>query len=227
MRRVLIISLILFVLIELDRNYIIPHSLYTYYIQFFPKQLLFGIHNSIQRIITKQCIYKTDTMDLTRFLQKNRKTMLKEFYKYRKATEIMAHKTSTMLIKDKNYRYIFFKMENKLNKDNCKKFSSIQKLLSQHLNIKTCFLSIMYDKKTIPYHRGPYNGLLRYHFPLVVNSNSSYLEVMGKKLNYSSSFMFDDTYPHKLVKSDNSLRIVLICDIENPYSLFHPHKLFY
>ena len=39
--------------------------------------------------------------------------------------------------------------------------------------------------------------------------------------------MFDDTYPHKLVKLDNSLRVILICDIENPYSLFHPHKLFY
>ena len=31
----------------------------------------------------------------------------------------------------------------------------------------------------------------------------------------------------KLVKIDNTLRVVLICDVENPYSLFYPHKLFF
>ena len=153
--------IIFFFLIELDRTYIIPHSLYSYYIQFFPKQLLYGIHNTLQRLTTDQYIYNTDNIELTKNLEKNRKTILKEFYKYRNQSEIMAHNTSSMLTNDKNYRYIFFKMENKLNKDNCTKFSSIQKLLLQHSNIKTCFFLIMYDKKTIPYHRGPYNGLLR------------------------------------------------------------------
>ena len=57
-------------------------------------------------------------------------------------------------------------MENKLNKQNCSKFKSIEQLLKKNHNIKTCFLSIMYDKKIIPYHRGPYNGLLRYHYPI-------------------------------------------------------------
>ena len=224
---ILIPLLIILILLEIDRNYIIPHNFYSYYIQFFPKQILFGLHNTIQRLITKQHTYKTDKMELTGFLQKNRETILKDFYKYRHESEIMAHNTTNMLAEDKNYRYIFFKMENKLNKQNCSKFKSIEQLLKKNHNIKTCFLSIMYDKKIIPYHRGPYNGLLRYHYPIVVKPNSSYLEVMGNKLNYSSSFMFDDTYPHKLVKLDNSIRIVLICDIENPYSLFHPHKLFY
>lgn len=218
---------LILILLEIDRNYIIPHNFYSYYIQFFPKQLLFGIHNTIQRLITKQYIYDTDKLELTGFLQKDRETILKDFYKYRNETEIMAHTTTNMLTQDENYRYVFFKMENKLNNQNCSKFKSIEELLKKNHNIKTCFLSIMYDKKIIPYHRGPYNGLLRYHYPIVVKPNSSYLEVMGNKLNYSSSFMFDDTYPHKFVKLDNSIRIVLICDIENPYSLFHPHKLFY
>lgn len=224
----LIITLfIILFLIESDRTYIIPHELYSYYIQFFPKQILYGIHNTLQRLRTHKCIYNTDNIKLTKFLEKNKKNILNEFYTHRNKSEIMAHNTTTMLKKDKNYRYIFFKMENKLNKDNCSKFQCINNLLKLHPNIKTCFLSIMYNKKTIPYHRGPYNGLLRYHFPLIVKPNSSYLEVMGRKLDYSSSFMFDDTYPHKFVKLDNSVRVVLICDIENPYSLFHPHKLFY
>lgn len=223
----IIIIIIILILTEIDRTYLIPHELYSYYIQFFPKQILYGVHNTLQRVKEKQYIYKADNTELTKFLKKNKKNILREFYIYRNQSEIMAHSTSTMLTKDKNYKYIFFKMENKLNKNNCNKFQSINNLLKSHSDIKTCFLSIMYDKKIIPYHRGPYNGLLRYHFPLIVKSDSSYLEVMGNKLNYSSSFMFDDTYPHKFVKSDDSIRVVLICDIENPYSLFHPHKLFY
>ena len=223
----IIILFIIFFLIESDRTYIIPHSIYSYYIQFFPKQILYGIHNTLQRLIADKYIYTTDNKQLTKFLEKNKKSILKEFYKYRNQSQIMAHSTSAMLSTDKNYKYIFFKMENQLNKDNCNKFKSINNLLKCHPNIKTCFLSIMYNRKIIPYHRGPYNGLLRYHYPLIVKPNSSYLEVMGNRLDYSSPFMFDDTYPHKFVKSDNSIRIVLICDIENPYSLFHPHKLFY
>ena len=47
---------------------------------------------------------------------------------------------------------------------------------------------------------------------------------MGKKLFYDKPFLFDDTYPHKLQKNDDTKRVVLIIDIDNPYSFFHIHK---
>ena len=40
------------------------------------------------------------------------------------------------------------------------------------------------------------------------------------KINCSDSFIFDDTYIHKLEKLDNFLRIVLIIDIDHPSKLF-------
>ena len=99
---------LILILLEIDRNYIIPHNFYSYYIQFFPKQLLFGIHNAIQRLIAKQYIYNTDKLKLTSFLQKNRETILKDFYKYRNETEIMAHNTTNMLTEDKNCQIHIF-----------------------------------------------------------------------------------------------------------------------
>ena len=81
-------------------------------------------------------------------------------------------------------------------------------------------MSIMESKKTIPYHRGPYNGLLRYHFPLVVDNNDDcYIKVLNKKYRYNKSFVFDDTHPHTLVKKNNLFRLVLIMDIDNPHTL--------
>lgn len=85
-------------------------------------------------------------------------------------------------------------------------------------------MSIMNSKKCIPFHRGPYNGILRCHFPIHVdNPNKSYIQVMNKKLFYTKPFIFDDTYPHKLIKKDLGLRCVLILDIDNPYSPFLCH----
>ena len=44
---------------------------------------------------------------------------------------------------------------------------------------------------------------------------------MGKKLYNHNPILFDDTYPHKLEKIDNSLRVVLIIDVMNPFSFLH------
>ena len=227
-RHIVIFFIILLILIlEIDRNFIITFKLYNYYIRFFPKQIIFGIHNTIQRFREKKFIYDVTSLKLTLFLENSKKQLINDYIKFRNITEIYAHTTTDLLKKDFNYKYIFFKTLDKLYIDNCKKFSEINLLLKKFTNIKTCFLSIIYKQKIIPYHRGPYNGLLRYHFPLIIKPNTTYLEIMGKKIYYNKPFMFDDTYPHKLVKLDNSLRVILICDIENPYSLFHPHKLFY
>ena len=44
--------------------------------------------------------------------------------------------------------------------------------------------------------------------------------VNNTKINCSKSFIFDDTYLHKLEKLDNYLRIVLIIDIDHPNKIF-------
>ena len=207
-------------LTELDRNFIISHSIKSYYFDNFPRQIKYGIYNSMHKFLNKKYIYDVDLVKFNSFLKKYKSDILKSYLKSPEKIQILAHSTSKMLKSDKTYKYIFFMYNGKIS-DRVKYFPNIDKLLSRNKNIRTCFLSIMSSKKLIPYHRGPYSGFLRYHFPIKVKPYSCYLEVMGKKLYNHLPFLFDDTYPHMLHKLDDSLRLVLICDIINPFFDFN------
>jgi aspartyl/asparaginyl beta-hydroxylase (cupin superfamily) len=223
---VIILLCIIFVLCEIDRNSMIPYTLYEYYIDGGFKKILFGLHNTIYRMYNQTYIFDPNILTFNNFLNKNKETIKQNFLNSPEKLQINAHSTTDMFGKDNTYKYIFFKYQKNDYSDNLNNFPIISNLLTDHPEIHTCFFSIMKAKKNIPYHRGPYSGLLRYHIPIIMEPNTCYIEILGNKLDYSSEFLFDDTYPHKLVKTDNSLRVVLICDIDNPYSFIHPHKWF-
>lgn len=223
---ILVISFLIF-LCELDRRFLIPHNFSNYYIKNFPKQILHGIHNTVYKLYENRMIFDVEEFKFHNYLIKNKNKIRKEFNQSNQNIQIYAHTTSEMLKKDNNYKYINFKIFNKDYPDNINVFPTIKKFLNQFNNIRTCFFSIMKKNKIIPYHRGPYSGVLRYHLPVIVtNPKKCYIEVMGTKLFYDKSFIFDDTYPHKFVKLDDSLRVVLICDVDNKYSYLKHHLLF-
>ena len=221
-----IILVILILLCELDRNSMIPYTLYNYYTVGFPKNILFGIHNTIYRMYNHNYVFDPNILKFNTFLKKHKDQIKHNYLSSNKDIQVIAHTTSDMLEEDYTYKYIQLQFCGTPNLENLKHFPIINKLLKDHKEIQTCFFSIMEAKKIIPYHRGPYSGYLRYHIPIIIKDDSCYIQIFDKKLDYKKEFLFDDTYPHKLVKKDNSLRVVLICDIENPYSPFHPHKLF-
>ena len=229
MYAIFIIFLIIFIIIvlcEIDRNSMIKYTLYDYYIEGFPKKILFGIHNTIYRMYNNQYTFDPSILKFNDFLKKNKNKIKENYLNSNKNIEVIAHTTSNMLEKDNDYKYINFQFCGKPNINNLKEFPIINELLRNNKEIQTCFFSIMKAKKEIPYHRGPYSGYLRYHLPIIIKPNTSYIQIFDKKIDNKKEILFDDTYPHKLVKTDDSLRVVLICDIENPYSLFYPHKLF-
>jgi len=229
MKYIIIFILLFLVLIlcENDRKYKIKHSIISYYINNFPNQIYFGIHNSIYRWYYPNKEYSIYDFSIENELNTIKESIISDYYNYKNSVLEYAHDTSAMLEKDYNYKYIRLLFLGKSN-TNLQYFNTLTKFLMKNKNIKTCFMSILEGKKTIPYHRGPYNGMLRYHYPLIIEDfNDCYIEVLGKKYKYNQSFVFDDTYPHQLVKNSNSLRVVLIMDIDNPYSLYPLHKLFY
>jgi len=84
-------------------------------------------------------------------------------------------------------------------------------------DVETCFVSIIDGKKDILEHRGPFKGLLRYHFTILSDgSDKNFLKVKDKHLFWreKEGFLFDDTFYHKAKKNTNGLRVVLICDIK-------------
>ena len=223
---IIILIILLITCCEIDRNAYMYKSIFDFYYRSFPNDILYGIHNSIYKIYNSKMIFDPTNMIFNKYLVKNKSKILDEYLKVENTNiEIYAHNHSSQLKKDFNYKYIFLKLGRKLFTDNLKHFPTIETFLKKHNNIKTCFFSIMNKRKIIPYHMGPSNSILRYHLPIIMsNPKECYIEVMGKKLFYDKPFLFDDTYPHKLQKNDDSKRVVLIIDIDNPHSFFHIHK---
>jgi len=92
--------------------------------------------------------------------------------------------------------------------------------ISKYPFIYTTWFSILEAGKTIPIHRGPYNGILRYHLALVVpnDAENCYIKV-GNDSRYwqeGKSILFDDTHLHAVWNNTNERRVVLFVDVERP-----------
>ena len=138
----LIISIII-VLCEIDRNSMIKYTLYDYYIEGFPKKILFGIHNTIYRMYNHQYTFDPSILKFNNFLKKNRNKIKENYLNSNKNIEVIAHTTSNMLEKDNDYKYINFQFCGKPNIDNLQEFPIINELLRNNKEIQTCFFSIL------------------------------------------------------------------------------------
>ena len=202
---------------EIDRRIYLPFTFKSYYTSSI--NIYQSIFNNLNRLLYyKKYIHNSKNFDFDKDFKLNKKQIKKDFLHFYNKYEIMRNdQLNDHFGSDKNYKVIYLKYFKNLNILN--KFPSIQSIINKYPNIHTCFISIMENKeKTIPYHKGTFNGLLRYHIPIIIHKKSnSYIEVLGKyqlKYKENESFIFDDTYPHKLEKKDNYLRAVIICDVE-------------
>lgn len=221
LKYIFLILLILVFLAELDRTYIIYHDPYDFYIKHFPYQIIYGIINIIIRDFIFLNKYKFESKHMANeiFLENNKNRIINEIKKVNimkisKAT----YKVNTLLPKNESYRIIMFKKFNEINVNMLKIFPTIKEYIEKNENVKTCFMSIMSDKTIVDWHRGSTNIYLRHHFPLILDKNyDCHLEIYNDKIDYAKPFLFDDTHPHRLIKNDRKLRIVLISDIWNSY----------
>ena len=225
---ILVITVVIIVIfiLESDRTLYLSHTPYDYYVKFFPIQPLNGLHNTLYRSYTPHIMYPVSGFPVHKSLMDNQESVIAEINKfdYDGLVEMSnaAHKDMDALPKsDYHYLKLYFYGYREPNLD---QFPVLSETLARHPEIQTMFLSIMKGRQTVPYHRGSYNGVLRYHFP-ITKSTDSYMEILGSRLEAHRPFVFDDTYPHKLEKtSPDTTRIVLIIDIDNPYTPFPlPH----
>jgi aspartyl/asparaginyl beta-hydroxylase (cupin superfamily) len=87
------------------------------------------------------------------------------------------------------------------------------------------FFSILDPGKSIPLHKGPYLGYLRYHLgihipqgnpPQIIVNNNPYTWREGEAV------LFDDSWPHEVRNESDDYRAVLIIDVLRPMPFF-PH----
>lgn len=89
-------------------------------------------------------------------------------------------------------------------------------LIAQIPEIKSAMFSILEPGKHIPYHRGFYKGIYRYHLGLIVpKEGECYIMNGGVKYAWKEGedILFDDTYRHAVWNNTNETRVVLFGDV--------------
>jgi aspartyl/asparaginyl beta-hydroxylase (cupin superfamily) len=95
------------------------------------------------------------------------------------------------------------------------------RILQKIPGLKTAMFSIFEPGKHLPPHRGPYNGVLRFHLGLIVP------EAAGDKVairvydqvchwHEGKALIFDDAYEHEAWNHSDKVRVVLFVDFVKP-----------
>lgn len=141
------------------------------------------------------------------FLQTINKIKPKKWYEY-----------DNTFGKQQNYEVIYLKFF-KIIEKNCKLFPKLHEIIKNMDNALIIYFAIMKGKTYLKPHRAFYNGVLRYHFPIIINPNDkSFIQINGIKKYWKENepFLFDDTYEHFVIKDNNYTRVILIIDFLRP-----------
>tara|TARA_Y100001970_G_scaffold293332_1_gene439473 strand:- start:35788 stop:36594 length:807 start_codon:yes stop_codon:yes gene_type:complete len=94
------------------------------------------------------------------------------------------------------------------------------RILKKIPGMKSAMFSIFEPGKHLPPHRGPYNGVLRFHLGLIVPDQP---EKVGIRVDQQichweegKALIFDDAYEHEAWNYTDQTRVVLFVDFEKP-----------
>jgi beta-hydroxylase len=84
--------------------------------------------------------------------------------------------------------------------------------------LSMAMFSIFEPGKRLPPHRGPYNGVLRFHLGLIVPAGDVAIRVGSQVCRWAegSALIFDDSYEHEAWNLSDGLRVVLFVDFVRP-----------
>lgn len=106
------------------------------------------------------------------------------------------------------------------SEENSKRCPDTTEIIKRIPGMKTAFFSILAPKKHIPAHRGPYNGVLRYHLGLIVPEPKEIcrirIEDQIAHWEEGKSLIFDDTFEHEVWNDTDGFRAILFVDFVRP-----------
>jgi aspartyl/asparaginyl beta-hydroxylase (cupin superfamily) len=121
---------------------------------------------------------------------------------------------------DDNWKTFFlfgYGFKAKLGTEMCPKTAELMEKIP---GMTTAMFSILSPRKHILDHRGPYKGVLRYHFGLIVPQEMQDCRIrVGEDIRHweeGKSMIFDDTYNHEVWNDTDETRVVLFVDVLRP-----------
>ncbi|NIP39694.1 MAG: aspartyl/asparaginyl beta-hydroxylase domain-containing protein [Candidatus Dadabacteria bacterium] len=135
---------------------------------------------------------------------------------------------------DNNWKTYFLAGYGIESKENCKRCPETARILKKIPGMKTAFFSILSPNKHIPAHKGPFNGVLRYHLGLIVPQPKEKCRIrVDDQIHVwdeGQSIVFDDTYEHEVWNDTDGFRVVLFVDfvrpIKFPYNIINKFMVF-
>lgn len=104
--------------------------------------------------------------------------------------------------------------------ENCRQCPETARIVENIPGLKTAMFSILSPGKHIPAHRGPYNGVLRYHLGLVVPEPAEQCRIRIHDQYHvwkeGEGVVFDDCFNHEVWNETDGYRVVLFVDFERP-----------
>ncbi len=124
------------------------------------------------------------------------------------------------LSQDDRWKTFFFYAYGVKADGNCRRCPETDRLLQQIPGMKTALFSIFGPRKHLPAHRGPYNGVLRYHLGLRIPApaDACGIRVADQVRHWQEgkSLIFDDTFDHEAWNDTDEDRVVLFVDFVRP-----------
>jgi aspartyl/asparaginyl beta-hydroxylase (cupin superfamily) len=124
--------------------------------------------------------------------------------------------------KDKDWKVFYLYAMGEKPEANRARCPRTAALLDRVPGLFQAFFSILDGGKSVPAHRGPYRGYLRYHLGLVVPEDDP-PSIRIKDQHYTwkegESILFDDSWDHEVFNRAKSDRVVLIVDVRRPMPL--------
>lgn len=125
-----------------------------------------------------------------------------------------------MLTTDNKWKSYFLYAYGHKIADNCEQCPATTRAVEGIPGIRTAFFSILEPGKYIPPHRGPFNGVLRYHLALRVPGEAGQCRIrVGEEVRpwiLRQSLVFDDSYEHEAWNDSDGVRVVLFVDFDRP-----------
>src|SRR5690606_6389720 len=102
----------------------------------------------------------------------------------------------------------------------CARCPETTRLVEAVPGMRTAFFSLLAPGKSIPPHRGPWRGILRYHLGLLVPEPRGRCGIrIGDRVVHwreGESLLFDDSYEHEVWNDTGGWRAVLVLDVLRP-----------
>lgn len=170
-------------------------------------------------------VFPTDTFPWAREIEAEWKLIRAELDKImvRKGELPAFHEISAevrSISDDKSWKTFFLCGYGIKSEEAIKQCPETWRILQKIPGLKSAMFSIFEPGKHLPPHRGPYNGVLRFHLGLIVppEPDKIAIRVADQVCHWEEgkALIFDDAYEHEAWNHSDKVRVVLFVDFEKP-----------